>query len=124
MLANIPLELRPLVNVRGHLFDPTSGRSPAVTPGTLEATALVSESVTSGDYLMKIYHPTKAEIKADGTFTLLVAVGHNSFYIADYQNYQPVRPGTRQELLDQFLNLDIKAEQQPEIVFRVRRIDP
>lgn len=124
VLENINIEVRPLVTLRGHLLDTTTERPPSITPGTLEATALVNEWLTSGNYRANIYHSTKAEIHADSTFTLRVAVGKNTFSLADYQKYQRVAPGTQQELIDQFLQLDIKADNQPEIVFRVRRAGP
>lgn len=124
VLDNIDIALRPLVTVKGHLLETTTGRTANITPGTLEATALIYEQLTKGNYRTFIKHPAKAAITADGTFTMQVAVGRNSFYLADFQNYQTVAPGTRQELIDQFLKFDIKADQQPEIVFRVRRSNP
>lgn len=124
VLDSIHIEVRPLVTVKGHLRDTTTDKTPTITPGTLEAIAVVNEWLTSDNYRANIYHPTKAEINADGTFTLQVAVGRNSFHLADFQKYQRVAPGTRQEVLDQYLELDIGAEHQPEIVFRVRRSEP
>ena len=99
-------------------------RLPTITPGTLEARAVINESSTKGDYLMKIYRTSKAEIMADGSFMMVVAAGKNSFSISDFQQYQTVAPGTRQELIDQYLDFEIKAEHQSEIVFRVRGAIP
>jgi hypothetical protein len=121
---NISMELRPLVTVRGRLVDTKTGASPAVTPGTLEATALLDDTRTSGDYLMKIYYTAKDGIKADGHFTLVVAAGKNLFSLSDFQDYQRVAPGTRQELIDRYVNSEIKAKTQPEVVFRVRNANP
>jgi hypothetical protein len=121
---DIHIEARPLVTVRGRLLDAATGQPATITPGTLEASALLNEWLRTNNYRAHIYHPTKGEISSDGTFELRVAVGNNSFYLADYQSYQKVLPGTRRELIDRFLDLDIKAECQTEILFRVRRAEP
>jgi hypothetical protein len=120
----IHIEVRPLVTVRGRLLDTATGQPATITPGTLEASALLNEWLRTNNYRAHIYHPAKGEISSDGTFTLRVAVGKNSFYLADYQRYQRVLPGTRQEVVDQSLDLDIKLESQAEILFRVRRAEP
>jgi hypothetical protein len=44
--------------------------------------------------------------------------------ISDFQQYQTVAPGARQELIDRYLDFEIKAEYQSEIVFRVRGATP
>jgi hypothetical protein len=118
---NIEVELRPLVNVKGRMIDEASGRAARVSPGVFAAFAVVNEGFTKGNYRTRIFHPSQAAINPDGTFTMQVAAGKNTFSIADYQNYQPVAPGTRQELLDSQLEFDIKPENPPDIVFRVRR---
>lgn len=117
---NISMRLRPLVTITGRLVDVKSGQAAKITPGTLRAYALADASATVGDYLTKIHSTAEAEISADGSFTMVVPAGKISFSIANYQEYQTVAPGTRQVLLDESLNVDVKADNQPEIVFRTR----
>ena len=78
----------------------------------------------SGDYLTRTYRTAEAEIASDGSFTVVVPAGKISFSIMDYQPYQTVLPGTRQELLDGRLEVNVEAANQPEIVFQVRGVTP
>jgi len=121
---NLYMELRPLVTVSGRLVDVKTGRPATITPGTFKAFALADDSLISGDYLTRTHRTAEAEIAADGHFTVVVPAGKISFSIMDYQPYQTVWPGTRQELLDGRLEVEVAAANQPEIVFRVRGVAP
>lgn len=121
---NLSMELRPLVTIRGRLVDVETGRPATITPGTLKAFALAADTVMGGDYMTRVHSTAEAEIEAGGGFTMVVPAGKISFTIMDYQQYQTVLPGTRQELLDGRMDVNVLAENQPEVVFRVRRLNP
>ncbi len=121
---NLSMELRPLVTIKGRLVNVETGRPATITPGTLKAFALADETLIGGDYMKRVHTTAEAEIEAGGSFTMVVPAGKISFSIMDYQQYQTVQPGTRQELLDGRMEVNVEAENQPEVVFRVRRANP